>query len=144
MASHKSNWLALTCHDSWAFFCLHNRTPDARHAPYVTYSKVEKTSDTKAFRALLAMMLTAHGAFEVESKADIDDNNLSPLEEAQEETEDDPKSQSPNFGAVSTYEPFEDHDSSPTKLPRKHQNDVNTMVDVKVSELPRPPSALSH
>lgn len=114
MASHKSNWLALTCHDSRAFFRLDNRTPDARHAPYVTYSKVEKTSDTKAFRALLAVMLAAHGAFEVESKADIGDSNLSPLEEAHEAAEED------------TYRPVEDHGSSmPTRFsnpwPGKHK-----------------------
>lgn len=143
MASHKSNWLALTCHDSWVFFRLHNRTPGpgASNVPYITYSEVEKQSDnTRPFCALLAMMLAAQDKFEVESKADLSDFNLATLDEEKEDAEGDQNSPSPNSDPGGTFEPDEYCDDPPPSeprvlRPRKRPNIMNNSVDIKVSGL---------
>ena len=52
MATHKANFLALTCHDKWLFF--HLRDGDR---PLLTYSSVERQNEnTRPFRALLGMI----------------------------------------------------------------------------------------
>ncbi|KAK0465880.1 kinase-like domain-containing protein [Desarmillaria tabescens] len=87
MASHKANWLALTCHHKWIFLRLHNRPANGTQGPYITYSSVEEQpNNTKPFRALLAMMLAAEEGLEIESKADLSVPLLSIEEEDKEDS----------------------------------------------------------
>ncbi|KAL5522766.1 hypothetical protein ACEPAG_8784 [Sanghuangporus baumii] len=88
MASHKARWGAITSHEKWLFIRLHPCDD-----PFITFSVVEKQKDnTRPFRALLAMLLTAELDLEVESHADME----SPLAAIPEEDENNPSKKLPD------------------------------------------------
>ena len=83
MGSQRVNWLALTSHNKWVFFRLHNSSEE----PYLTYSSViPQQDDTRPFRALLGMMLASEFNIEVGNSV-IRTGELPPIEEEQEEQE---------------------------------------------------------
>lgn len=65
MATHRSDWLALTSHHKWVFFQFRPGVQE----PYITYSSViPQENDTRPFRALLGMMLASEFGLLIDSR----------------------------------------------------------------------------
>ncbi|OCB89155.1 kinase-like protein [Sanghuangporus baumii] len=86
MGSHRAKWLALTSHHKWMFLQFHNEPKN----PYVSYSSViPQQNDTRPFRALLGMMISAEFEIEVKSKV-TRTRRLHPIKEEKQAKEDPP------------------------------------------------------
>ncbi|KAL5514714.1 hypothetical protein ACEPAG_2030 [Sanghuangporus baumii] len=92
MGSHRAKWLALTSHHKWVFLRFHNELRN----PYISYSSViPQQNDTRPFRALLGMMISAE--FEIEDYSKVTrTEQLHPIEEEKQELPPDPEKQGKN------------------------------------------------